>query len=72
MINLKYPPVIHWEVTPECSHNCIHCYNYWRKDKNLCSEFNKTKEYYLKMAKSIAKQKPTLVVITRWRAFFSF
>ena len=29
---LRYPPNVQWEVTAECNHNCIHCYNYWRKD----------------------------------------
>ena len=69
MINLKYPPVLHWEVTPECNHNCIHCYNYWRKDTDKNSNLNFTKNnknYYLNFAKAIATNKPTLVVITRW------
>ena len=65
MINLKYPPVVHWEVTPKCNHNCIHCYNYWRKDSNL-EEYktNFDEKYYLEMAYKIANVKPVLVVIT--------
>lgn len=66
MINLKYPPVLHWKVTPECNHNCIHCYNYWRKDKDKKTKLNFSKSYYLNFAEAIAKNKPTLVVITRW------
>lgn len=22
--------MVQWEVTPNCNHNCIHCYNHWR------------------------------------------
>ena len=56
MINLKYPPVVHWEVTPECNHNCIHCYNYWRSDKEnlICKTFKKGTSFYLEMAKKYA------------------
>lgn len=48
MINLKYPPVIHREVTPYRNHNCIHCYNYWRTDKEnlIWKAFKKNKEQY--------------------------
>lgn len=28
---LSAPLMVQWEVTPVCNHNCIHCYNYWRK-----------------------------------------
>jgi len=28
---LSAPILAQWEVTPVCNHNCIHCYNYWRK-----------------------------------------
>lgn len=74
MINLKYPPVIHWEVTPECNHKCIHCYNYWRTDKDnlICKTFKKSKNFYLKMAKIISELKPTTVVITRRRTLISY
>ena len=65
MIKLKYPPVIHWEVTPECNHNCIHCYNYWRKESTSNVQTNiLDKEYYLKMAIQISQNKPVVVVIT--------
>ena len=32
MKDIQYPAILHWEVTPLCNHNCIHCYNYWRHD----------------------------------------
>lgn len=63
MVNLNYPPFVHWEVTPECNHNCIHCYNYWRKDSEKC-DVNLSEEHYLSIAEKIAKQKPNTVVIT--------
>ena len=31
---LSAPITVHWEVTPLCNLNCIHCYNYWRKNKS--------------------------------------
>lgn len=29
---LSAPVNVQWEVTPLCNYNCIHCYNYWRKE----------------------------------------
>lgn len=48
MINLKYPPVIHREVTTYRNHNFIHCYNYLRTDKEnlIWKAFKKNKEQY--------------------------
>jgi radical SAM protein with 4Fe4S-binding SPASM domain len=23
--------MVQWEVTPNCNHNCLHCYNHWRE-----------------------------------------
>ena len=32
MFKKIYAPLsVQWEVIPECNHNCIHCYNYWRR-----------------------------------------
>lgn len=66
MITLKYPPFVHWEVTPECNHNCIHCYNYWRKDeeklKSLCIDLPES--HYMQIAKKIVQQKAMTAVIT--------
>lgn len=66
MRNLQYPPFIHWEVTPECNHNCVHCYNYWRKD---FTEFEKLEgnfdeSHYKKIAQKLVEQKAHTIVIT--------
>lgn len=66
MKTVQFPPFVHWEVTPECNHNCIHCYNYWRKDaeklESLRTVFDE--EHYLKIANKLVEQKAHTVVIT--------
>lgn len=66
MNSLRYPPNVQWEVTSECNHNCIHCYNYWRKDSQKIAGMCKfrTEEEYLLLASKIVEQKPVSVVIT--------
>lgn len=66
MNSLRYPPNVQWEVTSECNHNCIHCYNYWRKDHQKIAGMCKfrTEEEYLLLASKIVEQKPVSVVIT--------
>lgn len=66
MTNMRYPPFVHWEVTPECNHNCIHCYNYWRKDAEKLESMrtNFTSEHYLEIAQKIVEQKAHTVVVT--------
>lgn len=66
MNSLRYPPNVQWEVTSECNHNCIHCYNYWRKDHQKIAGMCKfhTEEEYLILASKIIEQKPVSVVIT--------
>lgn len=66
MVTVTYPPFVHWEVTPECNHNCIHCYNYWRKDAEIQQDMKKrfSEEHYLRLVKKIISQKPHTVVIT--------
>ena len=63
---LRYPPNVQWEVTSECNHNCIHCYNYWRKDSKKIAGMCKfrTEDEYLLLASKIVEQKPVSVVIT--------
>ena len=41
MKDIHYPPIVHWEVTSACNHNCIHCYNYWRKNPDIIEECKK-------------------------------
>ena len=59
---------IHWEVTPFCNHNCIHCYNHWRTEEHqsIDAEFNRniTSEELLKTAEIIANENTKRVVIT--------
>lgn len=63
MIYPKYPPSIDWEVTSACNHNCIHCYNYWRKTGTVnCASYSS--EYYLNVAQRIVEEKPVSVQIT--------
>lgn len=66
MKNVQFPPFVHWEVTPECNHNCIHCYNYWRKDaeklESLKAVFDE--EHYLEIAQKLVKQQAHTVVVT--------
>lgn len=33
-IKLSAPISVQWELTPWCTHRCVHCYNYWRNDTN--------------------------------------
>lgn len=68
MGRLLYPPMIQWEVTPYCNHDCIHCYNYWRSTKDKKSDilFNKgvSEKYYLDIAERLVEAKPVRVTIT--------
>ncbi len=60
---LRYPPTAYWEVTDFCNHECIHCFNYWRTDKEFVPCM-KTEEENLIIARKIIEQKPVNVVIT--------
>ncbi len=66
MKNLQHPPFVHWEVTPECNHNCIHCYNYWRKNSKDFESLrvNFDESHYERIAKKLVEQKAHTVVIT--------
>ena len=63
---LHHPPMIQWELTADCNHDCIHCYNYWRKDKEQTESMSqpKSEEEYLKMARRIVDLRPVSVVLT--------
>lgn len=39
--NLSAPTTCQMEITTQCSHNCLHCYNFWR-DKSQPEETKKT------------------------------
>lgn len=69
MKQLKYPPNVHWEVTPACNHNCIHCYNYWRKSSELHFRTALSSEEYLKFAAVLINLKVNAVTITGGEPF---
>lgn len=60
---IKHMPFVHMEVTPECNHNCIHCYNYWRKNEE-CEKFKFDSQRSIEIAKRVIANKPYAVVIT--------
>ena len=60
---IKHMPFVHMEVTPECNHNCIHCYNYWRKSGE-CEKFKFDQERSMEIARRVIAAKPYAVVIT--------
>lgn len=62
MKDIHYPPIVHWEVTSACNHNCIHCYNYWRKNPQIIEECEKPD--LLDFAEKIVSFKPVVVVVT--------
>ena len=66
MAVLHNPPSIQWELTAECNHDCIHCYNYWRKDFEKIANFSKSKTEaeYLEIAKRIIELRPVSVTLT--------
>ena len=66
MGSLHNPPSLQWELTANCNHNCIHCYNYWRKDFGKIDGLSrsKTEAEYLDIAKKIAMLRPVSVTLT--------
>jgi len=66
MKDIKFPPFVHWEVTSKCNHNCIHCYNYWRKnpEEEIGEVESLGTSHYMKIAKEICRHKPHTIVIT--------
>lgn len=70
---LRYPPVVFWELTDLCNHNCIHCFNYWRTDQQALScSVQKTQEQYLTIAEKILEQKPVRVIFTGGEPLIAF
>lgn len=67
---LNYPPLIYWEVTDRCNHECIHCFNYWRTDQHSANI--NTDPYYIQVAQKILERKPVKVVITGGEPFTKF
>ena len=71
---LRFPPNIQWELTSECNHDCIHCYNYWRKDfeKIAGMPMAKSEDEYLAIARKIIEQKPVSVILTGGEPLYAF
>ena len=63
---LKYPVSVFWETTPLCNHDCIHCFNYWRSDREKAADLRaSSSEVSLKkMRKKIEELHPVTVIIT--------
>ena len=66
MGKLHNPPAMQWELTANCNHDCVHCYNYWRKDFEKIAGLSKSKteSEYLEIAKKIVELRPVSVTIT--------
>lgn len=61
MKTIEFPAGVQFEITPQCNHNCIHCYNYWRaKDEPVDAPLDDMTE----IARKIARLYPTHVTIT--------
>lgn len=62
--SLNYPPVVFWEVTDQCNHNCIHCFNYWRTGAQLDHRCAMESGEYLRIAREIIAHRPVRVIFT--------
>lgn len=74
MFILQKPPSLQWELTPNCNHDCIHCYNYWRKDYEKIDGISKTKSEaeYFEIAKRIVELQPVSVTLTGGEPLLAF
>lgn len=70
--SLNYPPVVFWEVTDQCNHNCIHCFNYWRTGMEPTQKCITEGEGYLDIAHKIISRKPVRVIFTGGEPFLVF
>lgn len=61
---ISAPIVLQWEVTPRCNHNCVHCYNYWRKGPRLPLLPENYEDIFTKVVDEIIENKVFAVVIT--------
>ncbi len=66
LITLKSLLYTHWEVTDNCNHNCLYCYNYWRstETKKLIVNKNKIKNTYKKIVDELIKNQVYKIIIT--------
>lgn len=63
---LQYPLTVFWETTPQCNHNCVHCFNYWRSDAERSANLRRAaaREPMQTLAEKIASLHPVTVVLT--------
>lgn len=59
---LSAPITVNWEITNLCNLNCIHCYNYWKKDKSIINYMEDN--FYRVITEEIIKNKVFNVIIT--------
>lgn len=70
--SLKYPPVVFWEVTDRCNHNCIHCFNYWRTGVESVPSCAIEREDYLRIAHEMIAHRPVRVIFTGGEPLLAF
>lgn len=70
--SLNYPPVVFWEVTDQCDHNCIHCFNYWRTGAEPTQKCITDGKDYLNIARKIISRQPVRVIFTGGEPFLVF
>ena len=61
---LSAPIVCQWEVTPLCNHNCIHCYNHWRRGEPAQRSLEETRQTYQVIVSEIITNQIFSVVVT--------
>lgn len=63
---LEHPLTVFWETTPQCNHTCVHCFNYWRSDREKALDLRGKADALrpLLLAEKIASLKPVRVVLT--------
>lgn len=66
VIQLSAPLQVDWEITPDCNHQCLHCYNYWRENNSHIPnlQVRKRVELYSKIIQEILQNKVLRVIIT--------
>jgi len=69
MLKLKSPTSIHTEVTPDCNHHCIWCYNYFR-EKSYKNSKPINSEKLLDIADKVIDAEVFQIVITGGEPFF--
>lgn len=61
---LSAPIMVQWEVTPNCNHNCVHCYNHWRTKEPVIIRGSHEITLYESVIKEIISNRVFAVNIT--------